>query len=85
MSRTLSLKMALTEASWKTQLCLKTKLEPKARSTLVTGKGEIDRAEHRPTSRTNQQLPHPIHTWIFKTPLWVVDTASLMLARLAEL
>lgn len=45
MLRILSLKMALTEASLKTQLCLKTrKLEPKAHSRIVTGKGKIDKS-----------------------------------------
>ena len=73
MLRILSLKMALMEASWKTQLCLKTrKLEPKAPSRIVTGKGEIARAhKDQPTA-----CPHPIHAWISKTALEGVDTVS---------
>ena len=82
MLRILSLKMALTEASWKTQVCLKTrKLEPKVPSRIVTGKGQIDRAEHRVHLKDQAtELPHPIHTWVSKTPLWAQPPVLTRLA-----
>lgn len=72
MLRILSLKMALTEASWKTQPCLKTrKLEPKGHSRIVTGKGKKLITAQGPANRAS-----PSHSYLdLRDTIGVVDTA----------